>query len=189
MSAVALARHDTEDLGLYDTQSRITTSGAQALALDEPIIQPSEEQSKLETAQTDEFASIKSSTQTFEQVKTTTRLKIEADYYGVINSVDLDDKMLSAVIYEKTENVVLMEVDIPFTEFQESDHALFKQNSVFYWQIGKKLEYKQNKRGSIKQSQTNFSSLRMRRVFVDMKKQDKRVQSLSNKYKNIFQCD
>ncbi|ELV8669341.1 hypothetical protein V6448_001849 [Vibrio vulnificus] len=192
MAALALTRPDTEEVVPNDSANVSTfmkQSAAHEITVQDSLVKTSDKSSKLETAPVHGSELLKSSTRVIEQVKTKTKLIVEADYYGVINKVDVKDNTLSATIYDKIENVFLMEVDIPFSEFEKRDHCLFKENSVFYWQIGKKEQYKPNKLGSIKRSQTNFSSLRMRRVFVDMRQQDKRIQFLSNKYKNIFQRD
>jgi len=117
------------------------------------------------------------------------KLHLEADYFGVISFVDIEAHSISASIYDKKERVELMEIEIPFSNFKEEDHCLFESGAVFYWQVGKKETFSKNKRGHIKSNQVNISQMRMRRAFVDMSKQEKRIENLSEKYRKVLSPD
>lgn len=113
--------------------------------------------------------------------------KLEADYYGVINYINKASSVLSAYIYDKNENVRLMEVNIPFNEFSLDDQKLFDVDSIFYWKIGKIKETFINKYNESKSVEKNFSELRMRRQFVKIKNQNNRIINLTKKYKKVLQ--
>ncbi|ELO1773917.1 hypothetical protein K6U20_07620 [Vibrio fluvialis] len=98
-----------------------------------------------------------------------TSLKLTDEFYCVISFIDWENKELESRVYDINDKIHVMDIKLPFSEFCESDISLIKNNAVFYWRIGQKVEKIKNKKNKIVRKNTNFNSFTMRRVFSSSK--------------------
>lgn len=115
-----------------------------------------------------------------------TNRELEDEFLCVISNVDFESRQLSARVYEINDNIQIMDVQVGFDEFENDDISLVKLNAIFYWRMGRKIETLVNKKGIIVKQSSNFSSLKMRRVFSSTRFHRTHISKKNHQFSSVF---
>lgn len=112
---------------------------------------------------------------------------VEADFYCVISLVNKITEELEARVYELQSKDYVMDIEIPFSSFDEQDIPRIKTDSIFYWQIGTKTRYVKSKHSNnFSKISENFSEYRMRLTYVSKRAVKNRIKSRTEHFKKAF---
>lgn len=111
--------------------------------------------------------------------------ELENEFFCTIDSVDADAKELEASVYDIKENIQVMSITVPFSEFLDSEVNKIVPNAGFYWRIGTRKIVKELTNKTITNSET-FSDFRMRLTYVSSRALKGRLDNNYQKYSTLF---
>lgn len=110
---------------------------------------------------------------------------LESEFFCTIDSVDEVNKELCASVYDIEENMQVMTITVPFSNFLNSEVSKIIPNAGFYWRIGTRTTNK-NLNNKLVPHSENFSDFRMRLTYVSPRALKGRLENNFQKYSNIF---
>jgi len=110
---------------------------------------------------------------------------LEGEFHCVIDSVDSENRMISARVYDIKNKVQVMVIDSSFDEFLEDEQSKIMPNATFYWRMGMRTHFIESKTKK-NQNTKLFSEFRMRLSYVSKRAVATRLASRLDKFDNIF---
>ena len=119
------------------------------------------------------------------QLKTLKSEKLDDEFYCIIDSVNFEQKTITAKVYDIVEKIQIMDISSDFDEFSKQEQDNIKNNAIFYWRIGSRTITKIKGDKESKQTK-NFSEFRMKLSYISPRSLETRLQSKVNRLSKIF---
>ncbi|MEZ8055962.1 MULTISPECIES: hypothetical protein [Vibrio] len=120
------------------------------------------------------------------QYASDSQVDLEQEFYCVIYEVDSEEKLVFARVYDTEENVEVLDIDAPFSNFTKDDQKLIRENAIFYWRIGTKTVSGLNKHNKVSRKTSNFSDFTMRRLYTSKRFHAQRIKAQIQRFDSVF---